>query len=71
MLNIEIITHGYETEKEYLKNNHERLTDRISSFDPKYNSILQVVMRNGQIREYHGALAVKIFKHLTRKGDNI
>lgn len=70
MLNITIISHGYEKEKEYLKNNISRITDRNASFKPKHKSVLQVIMRDGQIREYHGALAIQVFGYLTRLGES-
>jgi hypothetical protein len=71
MLKIEVITCGYDTEKNYLKQNIDRIESRVTSFKPNYKSLLHVIMRSGQVREYHGKLAVQVFKYLTRKGDNI
>ena len=71
MLEIETIQHGYDVEREYLKLNVNRIENRIASFNPAYKFFLQVIMRSGQVRQYHGRLAVQVFTYLSRKGDNI
>ena len=71
MVEIEIIQHGYDEEREYLKENVDRIENRVASFNPDYKFFLHVIMRSGQIREYHGRLAVQVFRYLTRKGNKI
>ena len=66
MRHIEIITHSYETEKVWLKENADNITDCITSMKPNVRGIVQVIPESGNIREYHGLVAKKVFNYLFR-----
>jgi hypothetical protein len=64
MRNIEIVVHGYDKEREYLKQNMHRITHCVTSLVPNVRGIVQVEMRSGDIREYHGLIAKQVFNYL-------
>jgi len=64
MINIQIITSGYDTEREYLKHNMERIIKCVTSLVPSVKGIVHVCFRSGDVREYHGQLAKQVFSYL-------
>jgi hypothetical protein len=63
MQKIKIVLDGFDKEVAYLKHNLDRIESVSVDFIPK-TRVTQVQMKNGEIREYHGALAVAIFNFL-------
>lgn len=55
MKTIRLIQTGYEKEKKYLSKNRKGISECVTGI-----GITQIVMKSGEIREYHGALAQRI-----------
>jgi len=64
MLRIETITHGYDKERDYLRDNMQRIEQCITSLVPKVKGIVHVCFKCGDVREYHGQLAKQVFSYL-------
>lgn len=63
MKRIEIITNDYETELIWLKNNVARIDMCYASFVPRHKGKIQLQMRCGDVRQYEGELARKVFNY--------
>lgn len=57
MRKLEVIQTGYDSEREFLKSNMSNINECVASFKPKHKGLFQVIMKSGEIREYHGQLA--------------
>jgi len=55
MKTIKIIQTGYEKERDYLSKNKKGVQECITGF-----GMIQIIMKSGETREYHGALAQKV-----------
>jgi hypothetical protein len=64
MLKIETISRGYDLERDYLRDNMDRIIGVVTSLVPSVKGIVHVCFRCGDVREYHGQLAKQVFSYL-------
>ena len=61
MRSIKLIQHGYDKEKKYLGKNKKGILECLTGI-----GIVQIIMLSGEVREYHGSLASKIYNYAYR-----